>query len=68
MNNVSILCLDTDKLNLYGDTGLYNYTGITVDFEYCFESKSKEECLSEEEIEEFIDKGVLKFTFQMEYK
>ena len=68
LEDVSILCPETDKLNLYGDNRLYNYTGITVDFEYCFESKAKEECYSEEQIEELIDKGVVEFQFQMEYK
>ena len=47
---------------------MYNYTGITIDWEYCFESRPKEECASDEEIEKIIDSGILEFAFEIEYK
>ena len=47
---------------------MYNYTGITIDWEYCFETRPKEECYSEEEVEKFIDSGEVAFGFVIEYK
>ena len=53
---------------MYGDRTQHNYTAITVDFEYCFETSSKEDCLTDEEVERFIDSGQISFLLQMEYK
>ena len=60
---ISMLCPDTEKLMLYGDRRFHNYTGITVDFEFCFETKSKEDCFSDEIVAELIDSGRLSFIF-----
>lgn len=65
---MSILCPDHDQLSLYGDITLSNYTSVTVDFEYCFESNLREDCYEDEEVIESISNGKVYFIVQLEYQ
>ena len=67
LSYLKVLCPDQDKLSLYGDLTLRNYTSVSIDFEFCFQSKSREDCYEEDKVFQLIDAGEVSFVVQLEY-
>ena len=63
-----ILCPDVKILKLQGDDSLSNYQAISVDLEYFFDSKSKEERETDEKVIELIEARLLEFVAEVYYK